>query len=301
MPNGLLDPGGAFGDNPYQLPAAPITTAPAPTGVVIGPFAASYAPGPNSAFTVTPGSWLDGIVGGTFLPGATTFGPYPAMVTLANGQYSLTGTATDTIPFGPVSLQPGDWPQPQTDPATFAPTAGAAVNGTLGPPVAAAVPPSADIAYSLGPVQTSVFDDGSCTLLAGADAYIHVSLAGTNADGTAVVIAGLAASLAAAGTPLQMALWPDYGPPPAFQPAGVLTTPSTPSTPAASFVRLLISAAGNNLPPPGAYCVMVQIGTQEVLAQNVLVVYGSDPASLLPSSDSGAGIAITEPGFDGGG
>lgn len=94
-------------DNVETVFASNATAGPSQT---IGPILVLYVPGANAAFTITPGT-LD--ANNAFTPGAVTFGPYLAAVTLENGQYGLTAATSDpALPSplaGAVSIQPGDY------------------------------------------------------------------------------------------------------------------------------------------------------------------------------------------------
>jgi len=87
-----------------------------PTPVTIGPFPVNYTPDSTAALKLTEGG--------------AEFGPYPAAVTQAGSTYSLSATTADSIAVGAISVQPGSWPQPQTNPALFVPV-GPPVTGTL--------------------------------------------------------------------------------------------------------------------------------------------------------------------------
>ncbi len=87
--------------------------------VTIGPVPVSYVPDSTAALRLTQGG--------------AAFGPYPATATQSGGIYNLSATTSDPIVAEAVSVQPGSWPLPQTDPSLFVPI-GPALTGALSVP-----------------------------------------------------------------------------------------------------------------------------------------------------------------------
>jgi len=240
----------ALGNDPSDIGNDPdsgggiIAASAAPAGTVIGPFPISYAPDANAAFTVTPGT----LIGGVFLAGLVTYGPYLATATQALSIYNLTGTATDTLLPGEVSVQPGD-----LSGGVFSPI-GPAVTGTLGGDV---LP---DVSLAAGPPLASLTNPGQ-PLPAGSGGYIHILVSAVlNADGSAADL-----------TPFQVSLAITFvGPQAADYQAGNWLVVTAPPGVAGTYARLRVSAAAGNLLTAGSYFVYVQIGDQAVCADGIL-------------------------------
>ncbi len=248
--------GGMNFDNPDNPDApeftdAKITAAPASAGILIGPFPVSYAPDPNAAFTVTPGTKA---ADGTFVSGGVTYGSYPAMATLAGGSYNLAGTATDPLLPGEVSLQPGDWSGGVFSPVGPPITGELNIAGALGGDV---LP---DVSITAG---APLAGFGGQRFSAGSSGYIHVKISAVlNADGSDFDL-----------TPYPVALAVTFAGPQAsdFQDGDWLTVTAPPDI-AGDYARLRVSAAAGNLLAGVSYFVYVRIGDQVVCASEILTV-----------------------------